>query len=471
MAGNYHITFTTVYRTMSRNDTSRLSLLDPLNVEGDSPAPSINQPATGPSRSSEMSASELETSEFSEVHPKPVRTVGLFPTVMGLLNSLLGAGILSVPNSFTSEGVIPSFILLLLMWGLSYIAGMIIISLRDKTDASGLPDLALKTLGKGGEIALAVLSLLFIAAAQVSYLILGGDMLASFFALGGVDTTSVGARALMMFVYALVFPIALTFPRDVRFLSYVGTVSVVCIILFDFAIMIKAFIQFGKTGPAEVIVARVDINMFSALSIYALTFALPVICLPALATYTTEIHARYRAALWAMILCLGLVVIPGIFGYLQFGANTKPNIMQNYSDGDGVMFVVRIAFFLIVSFAYPAISQAPMTSWGNLVFKDGVVKAMPWKKRAAVIAMTHALPLTIAMFLANVKPALSIGGALGGCIVDFVMPSLMWITYNKELVWYHPKKLLLWLFAAFGAVAAVIATYTAVVDAIKTFGA
>ena len=411
----------------------------------------------------------LEEEDKEESTGVVVPTVGPFPMVMSLLNSLLGAGILSVPNSFTSEGIIPSLIILLLMWGLSYLATVMVIILKAETNATGLPDLALKILGKGGEIGLAVMSLLFLISAQLSYLVLGGDMLTSWFALGGIDVTILWRRAIMMLVYGLVFPVALTIPRNNRFLSYFGTVTVMSILFFDLSMVIKGSMKFAKEGPAEVIISRVDINMFSALSIYGLAFALPVVCLPPLSLYNPDTKARSKVSLWAMILCLILVIIPGLFGYLQFGDKTKPNIMQNYPDDDKLILVVRIAFFLVVSFAYPAVGQSTMVSWGNLVFKDGLVKQMVWKKRAVVLLLTNAIPLVVAMFLANAKPALSIGGAMGGCVADFVFPSLMWIFYYKETKWYHPKKLALWVFAAFGAVAAAISTYTAVVDAIKAF--
>ena len=412
---------------------------------------------------------EVEEEETTESQKVTIPTVGTFPMIMSLLNSLLGAGILSVPNSFTSEGIVPSLIILLLMWGLSYLATVMVITLKADTGATGLPDLALKILGKPGEIGLAIMSLLFLVAAQLSYLVLGGDMLTSWFALGGIDVTILWRRAIMMFVYGVCFPGALTVPRNNRFLSYFGTVTVVSILFFDISMVIKGVMKFTKDGPAPVIISRVDINMFSALSIYGLAFALPVVCLPPLALYNPDTKARSRVSLYAMILCLILVLIPGLFGYLQFGAETKPNIMQNYPDDDKLILVVRIAFFLVVSFAYPAVGQSTMVSWGNLVFKDGLVKQMPWKKRIVVLLLTNAIPLLVAMFLANAKPALSIGGAMGGCVADFVFPSLMWIFHYKEHKWYHPKKIPLWLFAIFGAVAAAISTYTAVVDAIKAF--
>ena len=85
-------------------------------------------------------------------------------------------------------------------------------------------------------------------------------------------------------------------------------------------------------------------------------------------------------------------------------------------------------------------------------FQDGLVKEMVWKKMAVVLVDTHSSSD------ANVEPALSIDWR---CFVDFVFPSVMWIFYNKELKWYH-KKILLWPFAAFAAIAAAISPYSSI---------
>ena len=80
------------------------------------------------------------------------------------------------------------------------------------------------------------------------------------------------------------------------------------------------------------------------------------------------------------------------------------------------------------------------------------------------------IPLIIAMLLPSAKPALSIGGALAGCLVDFAFPSLEYIVYfRKEYKWYNYRMILSGIFLVFGVVACVISTYQAISDAIVAF--
>ena len=72
------------------------------------------------------------------------------------------------------------------------------------------------------------------------------------------------------------------------------------------------------------------------------------------------------------------------------------------------------------------------------------------------------------MILPEVRPAFEIGGAFGGCLSNFFFPPLL---YWKQLgrKWYHPSSIGLILFALWGFVAMIVATWEAVLDAIESF--
>ncbi|OHT17497.1 Transmembrane amino acid transporter protein [Tritrichomonas foetus] len=392
-----------------------------------------------------------------------------FATVMNLLNSLLGAGILSVPNSFTNLGIIPSIILLVLMAALSYVGTVMTVYLQHDLNAEGFPDLAFRLMGRPGALGLAIMSLFFLMSCQLSYLVLGADMITSWFAIGGIDMTSLWRRAILVFVYAMVIPIALSIPRNKSYLKYISTSTVFLILFFDISMMVKGGMKIHASGiEPSVKIAQIDLKVFSSLSIYGLSFALPVVVLPVITQYNPNLKKRNIVSVAAVVLCFTLVFIPGIFGYLSFGADTKPNIVQNFPDKDILMILVRVAFLFVVSFAYVAISNNTVISWSEIIFKDSQPNLMrPWK-RAVCLVITNIIPLLIAMFLANAKPALAIGGAMGGCMADFFFPSIMWIIHSENR-WFHWKNILCIIFAAFGLITAAISTYQAVLDAIDAF--
>lgn len=194
-------------------------------------------------------------------------------------------------------------------------------------------------------------------------------------------------------------------------------------------------------------------------------FALPVVVLPIVSAYNPDIHKRSVVSSVAMIMTFLSVLIPSIFGYLMFGAETKDSVLLNFDDNDALAICLRIAFYVIVSVSYPCISQTMMNSWSQRIFGISKHQDLPNSRRAIVIILNNAIPILIAMFLPNAGPALSIGGAMGGYLCDFFFPGLLWVVNSKNR-WYTWRNILCILLAIFGFVSAAISTYLAILDAV-----
>ena len=214
--------------------------------------------------------------------------------------------------------------------------------------------------------------------------------------------------------------------------------------------------------------AKFNITLFNTISICALTFALPCVCIPSLELFTTDTKKRSTVSLFTIFICSMFVIFPSIFSYFEFGDKTEGNILNSFPDNDILMVVTRSVFFFVVSFAFPMISQSTLSVWSALIFKIDQQRKLPWKKRLVVLIVTDGIPLLIAMFVKDAKPILAIGGAIGGCMANFTFPAIL---YLKE----SPDKLTNWknicciAFAIFGLIAGVLSTYVAVKDCIRAF--
>lgn len=134
--------------------------------------------------------------------PLVIRTKRL-ATIMNLLNSQFGAGFLSVPSTFVNTGIIASIILSFAMMGISYGWTILLLILAHETGKEGFPELTLRILKKPGCTILSFLNVIFLITALAAYLILGDDMITSWFELGGVEhlINSRMKHALMIFIY------------------------------------------------------------------------------------------------------------------------------------------------------------------------------------------------------------------------------------------------------------------------------
>lgn len=441
--------------------------------ENDSIESSSDQEIENKSTTEKDTENPADDSNIDEENPPLLIRTKRFATIMNLLNSQLGAGILSVPSTFVNTGIVASIILSFAMMAISYGCTVLLLILANETGKEGLPELTLQILKRPGCTILSVLNVIFLITALVAYLILGGDMITSWFELGGVGhlVDSRMEHALMILIYAVLIPIMLTIPRNISFLKYFSMATVVSIVFFTVALAYKSISFCVKNHGMEKTckVWKLDFSIFSSLSIYGLSYALPAVALPSIRLYNPNLKKRKLVTFYGIFLCFILVTIPGITGYLIFGESTDGNILKNFDSNDVLMIICRCGFFVIVSCAYPMVSQSVMSMWGGLIFGNDNPSTLPGWKRAVVLILNNIIPLLLAMFLPTAKPILSIGGALGGCVVDFIFPSLMYLVYHwNDYSKTSFKFIVLYLCTLFGAVTGVIATYQAVVDAINS---
>ena len=269
-----------------------------------------------------------------------------------------------------------------------------------------------------------------------------------------------------MLIYALILPVALTLPKKMGFLSMFSTFSIFCLIVFVVVLIWKCSVLLSTNGINPT-AKTFDMNLhfFNALAIYSLMFALPAIVLPIVKHANPRIKARYRIIGTSFFTCFLFVLIPGVMGYLTFGAHTDDIILNNFPNVDIVIQIVRVSFFIVVTASYPVIALSISSDLSALIFKVFDPVQLPFKKRVIILLITNIPPVFIAMVCPSIKPVLSIGGALGGCLTNYLFPSLLWIKNSSHNMRYFKNIFCIFL-AAFGLISATIATYQAFVVAL-----
>ena len=400
----------------------------------------------------------------------PVQYVSWFSTLMNVLNTLIGAEILGIPNSMTFCGLVPSVLLLLLTACLSYIATIQITRLQNRFSATSINDLTEKLLGRTGGICLSILTLIFTYSLLVAYLVTAAETIESWFKVAGLPQWASGwRRAVVIGVYTICLPIPLTCPRRMDFLNTASTFAIFCLFFYCVVMIIKGSMFFAHNEVDSTVETGVfNLGFFNAFSIDCLMFALPGIVLPLLIPYHPNLTKRYYLVSGAFIMCFILTIVPGTIGYLMFGAKTDQIIFHSFDDKDVLMQCTRVAFFVVLNASYPVVGMTVIAELFGLVFKNECPAKAPLKQRIVILAFTNIPPAIIAMLLPKVRPALAVGGALGGCLTNFFVPPVLWIKQSKEK-WCHWSIVLNLLFIMFGVVCAVIATYEAILDAINTF--
>ncbi|OHT02031.1 Transmembrane amino acid transporter protein [Tritrichomonas foetus] len=420
-------------------------------------------------QSNSSSSSNIDEKISSEKNSETYEEVGYWGNLLNLLNCMLGAGILSVPSTFNDSGIIVSLVIMIIVVLITHYATVITLILQGKTKASGIDELTEIYLGKVGSFLLSVMVIIFNVGACLAYLVLGVDFIVSWFSFAGIDVSSSLYRAIITFVYGLCIPILLSVPKSLRFLSYLSSITDFFIVFYFFAMLAKMIIGIRESGISDTICyAKADMKLFSSISIYATSFALPICILPIIWSFTPNVKKRCQSSYVSLAIVFALTAIPSIFVYIIFGENTEGNVLKNFKDDDILIVLVRIGFFLIVTMSYPVVTPCISASWSSIIFKVNNAADLTGWRRALILVITNGVTLIIAMFLPEMKPALEVGGAIGGCLGNFTVPGLLWIVASTKQK-THWTNILSMFLTAFGVITAVISTYTAVLSAIDAF--
>ena len=273
----------------------------------------------------------------------------------------------------------------------------------------------------------------------------------------------------MIDIYTIILPIPLTCPRRMDFLNTASTFAIFCLFFYCVVMVVKGAIFFAHNPIDETVETGVfNLGFFNAFSIDCLMFALPGIVLPLLIPYHPSLKKRYFLVCSAFIMCFLLTIVPGPIGYLMFGAKTDQIIFHSFPDNDILMQCTRVGFFIVLNASYPVVGMTVIAELFGLIFKNDCPAKAPLRQRIVILGLCNIPPALIAMVLPKVRPALSVGGALGGCLTNFFVPPVLWIKQSKEK-WSHWSVVLNLMFIIFGVICAGIATYEAVIDAINTF--
>ena len=439
---------------MSNNDPHHLSM---VSLESD-----LVDDSQDPSKA-------IPDIDIPEVQPLPPQ-VGTFLTVVNLINTLLGSGIIACPNSFHSTGIIPSVFMLLIIAFISHLTTCIIFKLQIKFRADGYDSLAHSILGRLGQVIYSIFSLLFLLPNMIAYLIIGGDIITAWFEKADINLKPLGWHALMIFIYSLVLPIPLTIPKGVKIISFISSVTFVCILLYIAVMFYEIHHYFGehRITTTTYSLARWDIYFFSAISIFSESFNLPSVALPIVYNYEENYKSRRNVSAITLALAFVFVLIPSCIGYCIFGKDTNQNILLNFESGDIAFTFVRIAFFIIVNASFPLVARSIEATWGEFFFKINNPEFLYGWKRAVVLIVTCGIPLIVAMLLPQAKAAIAVGSASGGFIVAFTYPAILYLKTTRKPM-KHPICVGCIILAIVSIGLSVVSTYASVLEAIDYY--
>ncbi|KAG6968426.1 hypothetical protein JG688_00005820 [Phytophthora aleatoria] len=390
-----------------------------------------------------------EPSYAIDVHKPPVESVkeqprgtsSLWGSTFTLTNTILGSGTLAVPFAIASSGWLLGNAIMLAIAMITRYSVHLLLSASDRAGnncAKTYESLGHFTMGAFGT-RLAEFTFIFGGfGTLVSYLIFVTDLCAAVLNVSIQDKWMITVTL----VATVVFPLSLS-----RRIGKLWLASVLAILSIGYVVtfVVVAFLAAYNADEVSIGPGVQAIRLESG-SVYTVTllisaFACHNTALPVYEELKDRTLPRMnRAVVGAISVAFVLYEVISLCGYLQFGSETKDNILLNFSP-EYVSHHKSVAAPLLVGqlcMALALVLTTPIAMWPfrscvlsvYLRVKNGVQTPSheaTYKEYIGVTVLSLILILTCSIFVPSVKIPLSIVGSVSGSLLIFIMPALFFL--------------------------------------------
>ncbi|KAL5732936.1 hypothetical protein ACOSP7_032281 [Xanthoceras sorbifolium] len=319
---------------------------------------------------------------------KPGKQASVSGAVFNVSTSIIGAGIMSIPATLKVIGVIPAFVLILIIAWLAEISVEILLRFTHSGDSTTYAGVMRESFGRVGSVAVQICVLITNLGCLIVYLIIIGDVLSGNKPEGSVHLGVLQERfgyhwwnsrvvALLFIVVFVMLPLVLYRRLEsLRFTSAIAVLLAVVFVGICSAMAISALLE-GKTKTPKLLP-----DLDSHASFFDLFTAVPVIVTAF--TFHFNVHPigselgkpsdMIKATRISMILCAAIYFTVGLFGYLLFGDSIMADILVNFDQSSGSAIgsllndIVRLSYAFHLMLVFPLLNFSLRANIDELLF-------------------------------------------------------------------------------------------------------
>ncbi|CAL8468634.1 g8174 [Coccomyxa elongata] len=376
-------------------------------------------------------------------------------TVFNLTNTIIGAGIMALPQAVATLGIVLGSLLIFLVYILSHVTIDILARASERTGKWTFSELISSYLGKAGSEILRFFIIINNGGLLITYTIMLGDVLVGKAPeYNGVVTNLTGIhsgdvwyldRRFVVAMVVVIFLVPLTLQRSLKSLAWAGAVGLFLALGFSsltVVLVVLAALQGDLTsiswlpnpdltGPD---IKDKILGVFSTLPVIALAYVCHYNVHPLLRELKAYSHRRWAIVLhWSLGLCTIFYLIIGVGLYLVFQDDTQSDVLLNFSVkslgplvGDAIAEAITYTVWL--GYAFNLVVTYPMIQWGlrevlvELFCGAPTVSAVPWALTTFIILV---VTYGIAMVVPNIWPVMTITGATAAVAIGWIYPALI----------------------------------------------
>lgn len=389
-----------------------------------------------------------------------------FAAFINLTNTILGAGVFSLPYGMASTGFILGVFLLLLAGGMSGFSLSLQVEAAQKT---GISNFSLAA-GAKLETQSLILTLLILASVAIKcfgvmtgYLIILGDTAnEAMLDMGAYDTSS-GASDRRLWI-AILFTSICSW-NVIKSSLEKSTKTAVMSLLLAFLVIILIVVSYFNhdlvtSSPGGASIGPTSFtSMLARLSLFVFAYTCHQNCYPIYSQMKDKSLSTMRWIFLSSILCCAtLYCIVAVMGYDQFGLTIHSDLLLNYPDQTGstaqrwcwgiarAMVAIHVAgvihaqaiplrqniceFIYIISQRYNQYKKRQPFSFVTMdpYSRENISATM----RIGMSIFLCGISLMISMFVTDLGIVFSLVGATGSVLISIILPALCYLAATKE---------------------------------------
>ncbi|KAI3638946.1 hypothetical protein MIR68_003444 [Amoeboaphelidium protococcarum] len=363
----------------------------------------------------------------------------ILSAVLNFTNSIVGAGIISLPYSLLQAGFWWGVIM---MAALAYVVDWtvrILVRSSKYTGKNTYQEVTEYAFGQRGNVIISICQFVFAFGAMCAYAVIIGDTIPPVLrSLVGTDIVYGNAILTFLFSRRLIIILSITlvcFPlclfRDISKLANTSAVALIMILIITVCIVISASNMDSSlrddNPPLDFMHPSTMIRSIGVMSFAFVCHHNSFIIHQSLATPTLDRWST--VAHFSTLLSLLLSLVFAVIGYSYFGRLTDANILNNFSQDDSVINFARILFALNMFTTFPLECFVCREVIENFYF-SGHGKTSP-KMHLAITSALAFTAMTISLVTCNLGYVVELTGSIAATVLAYILPPTLLFYLSK----------------------------------------
>ncbi|CAA20055.1 vacuolar amino acid transmembrane transporter Avt5 [Schizosaccharomyces pombe] len=367
----------------------------------------------------------------ADVH---IGKAGFFSSVINLANTILGAGILSLPNAFTKTGLLFGCLTIVFSAFASFL-GLYFVSQcaarlpRGKASFAAVAKHTFPSLAVVFDASIAVKCF----GVAVSYLVIVGDLMPQIAPSLGLSSPMFLRRQTWI-VFALFVLTPLSFLKRLDSLRHTSVISLIALCYLVFIVLYHFIIGDTVKGEIRYFVPESGFGYLSVLPVFVFGFTCHQNAFSVINEVRNFSQGFVNFTMFTAIISSTLLyLLVAITGYLSFGSLASGNIIAMYDNTSIWIIGGKLAIVVLVLFSYPlqchpcrnSVYQAIRRSYSAHDMSDGYHAVIT----LCILLFTHSL----ALLLSSLEMVLAFVGSTGSTFISFILPGSLYYFFSHKV--------------------------------------